>query len=62
MTLKAQMIVDSIRWSLERKGIPVYIEHKGDGDAGAILFQSFANLVYIVRTAYAYELVGKLIW
>ena len=30
------MIVDSIRWSLERKGIPVYIEHKGDGNAGAI--------------------------
>ena len=36
MYLKANMIVDSIRWSLERQGIPVYIEHKGDRDAGAI--------------------------
>ena len=36
MHLKAEMIVDTIRWSLERKGIPVYIEHKGDSDAGAI--------------------------
>ena len=36
MSLKAKMIVDTIRWSLERKGIPVYIEHKGDSDAGAI--------------------------
>ena len=36
MNLKAKMIVDTIRWSLERKGIPVYIEHKGDSNAGAI--------------------------
>ena len=36
MDLKAKMIVDTIRWSLERKGIPVYIERKGDSDAGAI--------------------------
>ena len=36
MNLKSKMIVDIIRWSLERKGIPVYIEHKGDSDAGAI--------------------------
>ena len=36
MNLKTKMIVDSIRWSLERQGIPVYIEHKGDSDAGAI--------------------------
>ena len=36
MNLKAKMIVDTIRWSLERKGIPVYIERKGDVDAGAI--------------------------
>ena len=36
MSLKAKMIVDTIRWSLERKGIPVYIERKGDSDAGAI--------------------------
>ena len=36
MNLKAKMIVDTIRWSLERKGIPVYIERKGDSDAGAI--------------------------
>ena len=36
MNLKAKMIVDTIRWSLERKGIPVYIEYKGDSDAGAI--------------------------
>ena len=36
MNLKAKIIVDTIRWSLERKGIPVYIEHKGDSDAGAI--------------------------
>jgi len=36
MNLKAKMIVDTIRWSLELKGIPVYIEHKGDSNAGAI--------------------------
>ena len=36
MNLKAKMIVDTIRWSLERRGIQVYIEHKGDSDAGAI--------------------------
>ena len=36
MNLKAKMIVDTIRWSLERKGIPVYIERKGDSDSGAI--------------------------
>ena len=36
MNLKAKIIVDTIRWSLERKGIAVYIERKGDGDAGAI--------------------------
>ena len=30
------MIVDTIRWSLERQGIQVYIERKGDSDAGAI--------------------------
>ena len=39
MNLKAKMIVDSIRWSLERKGIQVYIEHKGDSDAGAIFIK-----------------------
>ena len=36
MHLKAKMIVDSIRWTLERQGIQVYIECKGDSDAGAI--------------------------
>ena len=36
MDLKAKMVVDSIRWGLERQGIPVYIEHKGDNNAGAI--------------------------
>ena len=39
MNLKAKMIVDTIRWSLERKGIQVYIEHKGDSDAGAIFIK-----------------------
>ena len=39
MDLKAQMVVDTIRWCLERKGIPVYIEHKGDSDAGAIFIK-----------------------
>ena len=33
------MIVDVIRWSLERQGIQVYIEHKGDSDAGAIFIK-----------------------
>ena len=33
------MIVDTIRWSLERQGIQVYIEHKGDSDAGAIFIK-----------------------
>ena len=36
MNLKAEMIVDTIRWTLERRGIQVYIERKGDVDAGAI--------------------------
>ena len=36
MDLKAKMIVDSIRWALERNGIPVSIVHRGDSDAGAI--------------------------
>ena len=39
MNLKAKMIVDTIRWSLERHGIQVYIEHKGDCDAGAIFIK-----------------------
>ena len=39
MNLKAKMIVDSIRWSLEQQGIQVYIEHKGDSDAGAIFIK-----------------------
>ena len=39
MDLKAKIIVDTIRWSLERKGIPVYIGHKGDSDAGAIFIK-----------------------
>ena len=39
MDLKAKMIVDTIRWSLELKGVPVYIEHKGDSDAGAIFIK-----------------------
>ena len=39
MNLKAKMIVDAIRWSLERQGIQVYIEHKGDADAGAIFIK-----------------------
>ena len=39
MYLKAKLIVDSIRWSLEQQGIQVYIEHKGDADAGAIFIK-----------------------
>ena len=39
MNLKAKMIVDTIRWSLERQGIQVYIENKGDSDAGAIFIK-----------------------
>ena len=39
MNLKAKMVVDSIRWSLERQGIQVYIEHKGDTDAGTIFIK-----------------------
>ena len=39
MNLKAKMIVDTIRWSLERQGIQVYVEHKGDSDAGAIFIK-----------------------
>ena len=39
MSLKAKMIIDAIRWSLERQGIQVYIEHKGDSDAGAIFIK-----------------------
>ena len=39
MNLKAKMIVDTIRWSLERQGIQVYIEQKGDIEAGAIFIK-----------------------
>ena len=39
MNLKTKIIVDSIRWSLERHGVQVYIEHKGDSDAGAIFIK-----------------------
>ena len=39
MNLKAKIIVDTIRWSLERQGIQVYIEHKGDSDSGAIFIK-----------------------
>ena len=39
MYLKAKLIVDSLRWTLERQGIQVYIEHKGNGDAGAIFIK-----------------------
>ena len=39
MNLKAKMLVDAIRWSLERQGIQVYIECKGDSDAGAIFIK-----------------------
>ncbi len=39
MNLKSKVIVDAIRWSLERQGIQVYIEHKGDSDAGAIFIK-----------------------
>ena len=39
MHLKAKMVVDTIRWSLEQQGIQVYIEHKGDSDAGAIFIK-----------------------
>ena len=36
MSLKAKIMVDSLRWSLEQQGIQVYIERKGNADAGAI--------------------------
>ena len=39
MNLKAKLVVDTIRWSLEKQGIQVYIEHKGDSDAGAIFIK-----------------------
>ena len=39
MNLKSKVIVDAIRWSLERQGIQVYIEHIGDSDAGAIFIK-----------------------
>ena len=39
MNLKAKLIIDSIRWILERQGLHVYIEHKGDSDAGAIFIK-----------------------
>ena len=39
MSLKAKIIVDSLRWGLEQKGIQVYIEHKGNADAGAIFIK-----------------------
>ena len=39
MYLKAKLIVDLLRWSLEQRGIQVYIEHKGNADAGAIFIK-----------------------
>ena len=39
MYLKSKLIVDTVRWSLEQKGIQVYIEHKGDINAGAIFIK-----------------------
>ena len=39
MYLKTKLIVDSIRWSIERQGVQVYIEHKGNADAGAIFIK-----------------------
>ena len=39
MDLKAEMIVDAIRWNFEHQGIQVYIERKGDKDAGAIFIK-----------------------
>ena len=39
MSLKAKLIVDSLRWSLEQRGIQVYIEQKGNTDAGAIFIK-----------------------
>ena len=39
MSLKAKIIVDSLRWRLEQQGIQVYIEQKGNADAGAIFIK-----------------------
>ena len=39
MFLKAKLIVDSLRWCLEQQGIQVYIEQKGNADAGAIFIK-----------------------
>ena len=39
MSLKAKIIVDSLRWHLEQQGIQVYIERKGNADAGAIFIK-----------------------
>ena len=36
MRLKTKIIVDSLRLVLEQQGIQVYIERKGNSDAGAI--------------------------
>ena len=60
MDLKANMIVDSIRWSLERKGIAVYIEKKGDNNAGAIFIKhdKGQGLYDVYHRVYDYN-VGK---
>ena len=39
MSLRTKFIVDSLRWSLEQQGIQVYIEQKGNADAGAIFIK-----------------------
>ena len=39
MSLKSKMIVDALRLCLEQKGIQVYIEQKGNADAGAIFIK-----------------------
>ncbi len=61
MSLKSKMIVDTIRWSLERQGIQVYIEHKGDSDAGAIFIKHYKGegLYDVYHRVYDYKMVKK---
>ena len=62
MDLKAKMIVDSIRWCLEKKGIPVYIEHRGDSNAGAIFIAHYKGqgLYDVYHRVYDYKWKKKI--
>lgn len=54
--------VDALRWRAEREGASVFVLHKGDGDAGAVLVKTvdgerLARLYVPVR-----DMEGERVW